>query len=152
MKSPESAVSSELSESPDQLKCRIRTVYYDLFISTTHPYMIIVADAADMEQFGKLLHICNVELLVIAPHDKFTMYSLLSWFTLFWRKINFVAIYSLLCGAEMNSTVLSVEEKEREQICCLWIWPDSKRFDLAGVKIRKSSFWGCSPGGGAFNW
>ena len=79
-------------------------------------------------------------------------HAVYSWFTLFWRNICFVAIYSLLCGAEMNSTVLSVEEKEREQICCLWIWPDSNRFDLAGVKIRKSSFWGCSPGGGAFNW
>ena len=27
---------------------------------------------------GNLLHICNVELLVIAPHDKFTMYAVLS--------------------------------------------------------------------------
>ena len=58
-------------------------------ISTTHPYMIIVADAADIVSGATLLHmtnnfaphykiVCNVELLVIAPHDKFTMYSLLS--------------------------------------------------------------------------
>ena len=68
-------------------------------------YMIIVADAADNvcgakyfmwshlashdKQFSphdkivcnvelwKLLHICNVELLVIAPHDIFTMYAVL---------------------------------------------------------------------------
>ena len=31
----------------------------------------------NVEQFGKLLHICNVELLVIAPHDKFTKYAVL---------------------------------------------------------------------------
>ena len=35
----------------------------------------------------------------------------LSWFTLFWRKINFVAIYTLLCGAKINQQILSVEEK-----------------------------------------
>ena len=37
-----------------------------------------------------------------AQCDKFTMYAVLTWFTLFRRKIHFVAIYVLLCGAKMN--------------------------------------------------
>ena len=44
-----------------------------------------------------------------APHDKFTMYAVLSWFTLFWRKIHFVAIYALLCGANINPKILSAK-------------------------------------------
>ena len=52
-----------------------------------------------------------------APHDKFTMYAVLSWFTLFWRKIHFVAIYALLCGANINPKILSVEQKW--QIWCM---------------------------------
>ena len=66
----------------------------------------------DVEQIviGKLLHICNVELLVIAPHDKFTIYAALSWFTLFWHKINLVAIYAFLCGAKITQNILSVDK------------------------------------------
>ena len=52
-----------------------------------------------------------------APHDKFTMYAVLSWFTLFWRKIHFVAIFALLCGANINPKILSVEQKW--QIWCM---------------------------------
>ena len=39
----------------------------------------------NVEQFviDKFLHICNEKLLVIAPNDKFTMYAVLSRFTLF---------------------------------------------------------------------
>ena len=79
--------------------------------------MIIVADAADIvcgaillhmtsnfaphdtiycnvEQFvmwsiAKLLHICNVELLVIASHGKFTMSCLVVIYAV-WLKMNFV--------------------------------------------------------------
>ena len=56
-------------------------------------------------------------LLNFAPHDKFTMYAVLSWFTLFWRKIHFVAINALLCGANINPKILSVEQKW--QIWCM---------------------------------
>ena len=51
------------------------------------------------------------------PRDKFTMYAVLSWFTLFWCKIHFVAIYALLCGAKNNQQILSVEHKW--QIWCM---------------------------------
>ena len=57
-----------------------------------------------------------------APHDKFTMYAVLTWFTLFRRKIHFVAIYVLLCGAKINPKILSVEQKL--QIWCMrQSWP-----------------------------
>ena len=74
---------------------------------------------SNVEQFGKLIHICNVELLVIAPYDKFIMYAVLSW-SLFWRKIHFVTIYALLCGAKINQKVLSGEAKW--QTSCMFVW------------------------------
>ena len=58
---------------------------------------------------------CVNDKLLLIPNfdscDKFTMYAVLSWFTLFWRKIHFVAIYALLCGAKNNPKILSVEQK-----------------------------------------
>ena len=59
---------------------------------------------------------CHVEQFVITPHE-FTIYAALLWFTLFWRKIHFVAIYALLCGAKFNPNILSVEQKW--QISCM---------------------------------
>ena len=50
-----------------------------------------------MWSFGKLLHICNVELFAITPQEKFTMYAVLSWFTLFWRKTNFLFRFKHFC-------------------------------------------------------
>ena len=64
----------------------------------------------------KLLHIGNVEKFVITPHE-FIIYAALLWFKLFWRKIHFVAIYALLCGAKFNPNILSVEQKW--QISCM---------------------------------
>ena len=84
--------------------------------SSPNKYPVLVFNKPK-NKFGKLLHICDVELLVIAPHDKFTMYAVLSWFTLLWRKINFVVIYALLCGTKINQKILSVEEKLK--ISCL---------------------------------
>ena len=51
----------------------------------------------------KLLHIC------ITPHNQFTIFAAILWFTLFWRKIHFVAIYALLCGAKFYPNILSME-------------------------------------------
>ena len=65
----------------------------------------------------KLLHICNVEQFVITPYDEFIFPAFL-WFTLFWRKIYFVAIYAILCGAKINPNILSVEQKW--QISCMY--------------------------------
>ena len=48
----------------------------------------------------------NLSLLhmkIFTPHDEFTMYAAFLCFTLFWRKIHFVAIYALLCGAKMTN-------------------------------------------------
>ena len=64
----------------------------------------------------KLLHICNVEQFVITPYDEFIFPAFL-WFTLFWCKIYFVAIYAILCGAKINPNILSVEQKW--QISCM---------------------------------
>ena len=60
----------------------------------------------------KLLHICNLNQFTfkIAPHDKFTLYAFLDLHC-FDANIGFVAIYAVLCGAKMNSTFLSVEQK-----------------------------------------
>ena len=73
----------------------------------------------------------NDKLLLLpnfGPCDKFTMCAVLLWFTLFWRRIHFVAIYALLCGAKNNQQILSVEHKW--QIWCMhqplyqWCWQD----------------------------
>ena len=37
--------------------------------------------------------------------------SVFLWFTLFWRKIDFVAIYTPFCGAKITPRVLHVEQK-----------------------------------------
>ena len=47
---------------------------------------------------GKLLHICNIGLLVIAPH--MTKQCMLSCRNL--RYLEAKSIQALLCGAEMN--------------------------------------------------
>ena len=70
---------------------------------------------------------CNVEQM--GDSSTWQIYNaVLSWFTLFWHKITFVAIYALLCGAKINQQILSVETKW--QISCMlqtvqyWSRPD----------------------------
>ena len=58
-----------------------------------------------MWSYWWLLFMTNLQCLVLL------------WFTLFWRKMNFVAIYALLCGAKINPQFLSV--KEKWQISCM---------------------------------
>ena len=93
-----------------------------------------------MTSNDKLLHICKVEKLVnanhykIAPHDEFTMCAIFLWFTMFWRNIHFVPIYSLLCGAKMNSTFSSVEQKWQIS----WILSHSTLFDIVSTTPSES--------------
>ena len=52
-----------------------------------------------------------------APRDKFTMFAVLSWFMLFWRKIHFDAIYALLCGEKLTHTFCLWSKTYKYVIC-----------------------------------
>ena len=53
-----------------------------------------------------------------APHDKFTMYAVLSWFTLFRCKIHFVAIL-LVCGAKIDPKSCLWSKNDKCDVCVM---------------------------------
>ena len=61
--------------------------------------------------------------------------SIWLWFALFWHKIDFVAIYALLCGAKINPIILSVEQKL--QISCMA--PDPKQPSTLVLAMRQKN-------------
>ena len=61
---------------------------------------------------GDIFHMINVEKNIFCHYlcCFVAKYALLP-FTLYWREIYFVAIYTLLCGTKNNQRILSVEHK-----------------------------------------
>ena len=80
---------------------------------------------------------CSLWQILIHLTNLQCTHAVLSWFMLFWCKIYFVAIYTLLCGAKNNQQILSVEHKW--QIWCMGtipkfgqnsqIWPEFPIWD-----------------------
>ena len=66
------------------------------------------------EQNFMIWSCCKIKIKCVLSYCDlrcFDVKSVLSWFTLFWQRIHFVAIYALLCGAKIDPKILSVEQK-----------------------------------------
>ena len=88
-----------------------------------------------MSSNDKLFVICNMEQFVIAshykiaPHDKFTMYAVFLWITLFWSK----------CPAVLSRfTYFCVEQKLIQHS----LWSKNYKYDVWSTAI--SSIWSTS--------
>ena len=96
---------------------------------------ILLHIVCHMEDCVMWIHYNLFPVPYFAPRDKFRMYAVLSWFTLFQCKIHVVAIYVLLCGAKIYlksclwsknwPKVLSVEQKW--QMWCMGDGDDSRQ-------------------------
>ena len=101
------------------------------------------------------LHMTN-----FTPHDKFTMYTVMSWFTLFWRKIQFVTRKSQ--HLEVNPKTPCVGS-ENLKVCLQcnywnipgWAKPGNEAISISAKTVqmwkcdkmwKQSSIWWLGPG------
>ena len=83
----------------------------------------------------------NYKLFLVPNTDKFTMYTVLSWFTLFQHKIYFVGIFALYCGEKLTQKSCLGRNNDKYDA---WLWSFSSpisRLTGSPTQISAASIW-----------